>query len=232
MTDRVKIVGIYVVVAILSAGVIGVSMWIREARKRAFPEPLYVDYGKETAEDFGSLEKDLLLTNQDGEEVRLSDLKDKVWVATNFFAACPNCLATSSDDLKRLYEEFGSNPDFHIVSITINPEEDTVSQLKAYADALNADSRNWWFLRGPVEQVWEYVETEMKFLKVMKNPPESVDRFSHDRGLQVYARDWKRVKKRDLHYARAQGEAAHRAYFEEVRATITDSLVASESSLP
>jgi cytochrome oxidase Cu insertion factor (SCO1/SenC/PrrC family) len=214
------------VVGVLSAGVLGTSLWIRGLRQKTFQPEEFVEVGKEVAEDFGSIENDLELVNQDGETVALSELKEKVWVATNFFAACPNCLATSSQDLKKLYEEFRGNPDFHVVSITVNPAEDTVEKLKMYADALEADTRNWWFLRGPAEAVHEYVEKEMKFMKVFKNPPEASQAYSHDYGIQVYARDWKRVKKRDLHYARAQSEVAHDAFYEEVREAIEKSLAA------
>lgn len=36
MTDRAKIITIYVVVAILSAGVLGASFWLRNMRKERF----------------------------------------------------------------------------------------------------------------------------------------------------------------------------------------------------
>lgn len=229
MTDRAKIITIYVVVAILSAGVLGTAFWIRTERARTFAAPEFGDIGKKVVDDFGTLEEDLVLTNQNGDTVKLSDLKDKVWVATNFFAQCDQCLKTSSGDLQKLYQEFRDNPDFHIVSITVNPEQDDVAQLKLYAQALNADPKNWWFVRGPEEQVHEYVEKEMKFMKVERNPPDSIRPFSHDLGVQVYDRGWKRVKKRDLHWAALQGKEVHDAFFEEVRSSIKSSLAEQDS---
>lgn len=222
MTDRRKIITIYVVVAILSTVVLTASFWLREVRNRRFN----VDFDNvriEKAEDFGSLEKDLKLTNQSGAEVTLSALKDKVWVATNFFASCPYCLETASEDLKNLYQEFGANPDFHIVSITINPEHDGAEQLRAYADHMEADDKNWWFVRGGEQEVRDYLEKEMGFLRVVKNPPESKDLFSHDRALLVFD-GWDCVKKRDLQFARTKGETAHASYYQEVRASIMKSL--------
>lgn len=222
MTDRGKIITIYVVVAVLSIGVLATSFWLREVRRRSFGThgSNFGEVGRTEPVDYGALEKDLVLTNQKGEEVKLSDLKEKVWVVTNFFAACPFCQSTASGDLKELYGEFGTNPDFHIVSITINPDAD---DLQAYADMMGASDRNWWFLRGDEKEVHEYLEKEMGFLKVTKNEPPSKSLYSHDRSLLVFD-GWKCVKKRDLQFARTKGEAVHKAAFQEVRASILKSL--------
>lgn len=227
MTDRGKIITIYVVVAILSAGVLAASFWVRNFRREKFT-PTFENVGGETAEDYGSLEKDLTLTNQKGEEVKLSQLKDKVWVVNNFFASCPYCQETASSDLKKLYTEFGSNPDFRIVSITINPE---VDDLQSYADVMGAEDQNWWFVKGEAAEVYEYLEKEMGFLKVVKNKPPAKDLFSHDRSLLVF-NGWKCVKKRDLHFAKSKGEVVYDSFFKEVRASILKGLSESKVETP
>ncbi len=222
MTERAKIISIYVAVAILSAGVLGISFWLRGVRDRKFV-PI-VDVGGEVAEDFGSLEKDLTLTNQEGKEVSLSQLKGKVWVATNFFANCPNCLLTAYEDLQDLYKEFGGNPNFHVVSISIDPENDKLEQLKQYAEKMGARSSNWWFLRGETGPVYQYLEEEMGFMKVVKNDvPPATTPFSHDRALLVFD-GWKCIKKRDLQFARTRGENVRDHYFQDVRKSILRSL--------
>ncbi|MBP36775.1 MAG: SCO family protein [Roseibacillus sp.] len=231
MTDRGKIITIYAVVAILSVSVLATSFWIRESRKRRF-SPIADGIGGDLVEDFGSLENDITLTNQDGEEVKLSDLKDKVWVASNFFATCPYCLETASQDLKGLYQEFSPDSNFHVVSISIDPENDKLQQLKDYARVMGAESRNWWFLRGEEKTVHEYLEREMGFMKVVKNKvPPAKDRFSHDRALLVFD-GWKCVKKRDLQFARRQGAQVRDRYFQNVREIIMKSLANRSSPTP
>ncbi len=231
MTDRGKIITIYTVVGILSVGVLATSFWIRGSRKSRFVSPIADKIGGDVAEDFGSLENDLTFTNQDGQVVKLSELQGKVWVATNFFATCPYCLETASEDLKSLYQEFSPNSNFHVVSISIDPETDKLQQLKAYARVMGAESRNWWFLRGEEKAVHEYLEKEMGFMKVVRNQvPPAKDRFSHDRALLVFD-GWKCVKKRDLQFARTQGDKARDRYFQDVRKSILKSL-ASRSSPP
>ncbi|MBJ06170.1 MAG: hypothetical protein CMO40_03490 [Verrucomicrobiaceae bacterium] len=225
MTDRVKIISIYAIVGVLSASVLGVSFWLRGVRDRRFV-PIVDEIGGEVADDFGSLERDLVLTNQEGEEVRLSQLKDKVWVATNFFANCPNCLLTAYEDLQGLYAEFGDDPNFHVVSISIDPENDKLQQLQQYARQMNASSSNWWFLRGETGPVYEYLEKDMGFMKVVKNQmPPATTPFSHDRALLVFD-GWKCIKKRDLQFARTRGENVRNHYFQDVRKSILTSLAA------
>ncbi len=234
MSERLKIVLMYVGVAIIGVAVISTSMWIRNARKAQAEQrsQLFVDVGREEATVFHTLQSDLVATNQDGKQVRLSDLSDKVWVATQFFANCPKCLTTASDDLRRLYSEFGDNPDFHMVSITVNPEGDTVENLREYAEAVGADSDNWWFLTGDRQELWDYMEHEMKFMRVVEHEDAHASaRFSHDLGTEIYRPGLEMVKKRDLFYARTQGEAQHRAWFEEVRTTIQQAL-ADKKAIP
>ena len=229
MTDRTKIIFIYVIVAVLSTVVLGTSFWLRESRKEMFT-PMVTDAGGEVAEDFGSLEKDLVLTNQEGEEVKLGDLRDKVWVATNFFATCPYCLETAAQDLRSLYQEFSEEDDFHVVSISIDPETDQLEQLQDYASAVDADSNNWWFVRGEEKVIHDYLEKEMGFMKVVKNKvPPAKTRYSHDRSLMVF-NGWQCVKKRDLQFARSQGEKVRERYYQDVRQSILKGLAGRRNS--
>jgi protein SCO1/2 len=47
-----------------------------------------------------------------------------------------------------IQNEFFANPNFGQVSISINPENDTVEVLKAHAKNLGVTSKNWHFLTG------------------------------------------------------------------------------------
>ena len=230
MSDRGKIILIYVIVAVLSTAVLGTSFFLRESRKRRFT-PIVTDAGREVAEDFGSLENDLVLTNQEGAEVSLSALREKVWVATNFFATCPYCLETAAEDLRALYREFSDESDFHVVSISIDPETDQLEQLQDYASAVEADSSNWWFVRGDEAVIHQYLEKEMGFMKVVKNKvPPAKTRYSHDRSLMVF-NGWQCVKKRDLQFARSQGEKVRESYYQELRQSILKGLASRRNSL-
>ena len=228
MSDKTKIFTIYGVVVLFSALVIGTAMWIRSARKEAFGKPIAVDVGRENPAVLMTLKKDLTATNQEGREVSLSELKGKVWIAMQFFASCPQCAKRNYEDVTKLYAAFRDDPNFHLVCITIDPDTDGVEELQAYAEALDADSSNWWVLTGSREELHAYMREELKFMDIReRTDPASIaaeGRYAHDLGLEIYGPGWNMLDKADLAFASTQGQAAHDKLYEEVRARITTEL--------
>jgi len=70
----------------------------------------FTSVGLEESRQFFKIEGDLTATQQDGKEVKLSALNDKVWVVTQFFANCPLCAARNDQDLRRLYNKHKDDP--------------------------------------------------------------------------------------------------------------------------
>ena len=94
---------------------------------------------------------DFLLTNQDSILISNDDMIGKVYVLEFFFTRCPDICIEMNQNMKLLDEEFGDSNDFGIVSITIDPNNDTPSVLKKYSEALDVKSQNWHFLTGQKE---------------------------------------------------------------------------------
>ena len=136
MNDKLKIAAIYGSVVLVAVIVIGTSMWIRNSRKEAFQS-----VGAERPEVLLTLEKDLVATNQDGKEVRLSDLKGKVWIGLEFFATCPACAKRNYTDLLKIYAEFKDDPNFHMVCISVDPE--TQGTTTAVEDCAQISPMPW-----------------------------------------------------------------------------------------
>ncbi len=90
---------------------------------------------------------DFRLTESRGQHVTLADLKGKVWVANLMFASCPDVCVRMAEQFAKLDRQLGPRDDVRLVSITITPDADTPSVLRAYADKLGA-SEKWWFLTG------------------------------------------------------------------------------------
>jgi protein SCO1 len=90
--------------------------------------------------------------NQNGEKVRLSDLnKDKILIADFIFTNCDTvCLPMTANmaKLQRKIEEAGLQDKVQLVSISIDPEEDTPETLTEYSKRHSADYSNWTFLTG------------------------------------------------------------------------------------
>lgn len=218
-----KIILMYVGTVVLALVLVGTFTWLRKAQeakeREAIGQRIATNVGREEKKEMIRLESDLVATNQAGEEVKLSQLKDKVWIVAQFFAACPNCAARNGDHLVKFYEAYKDNPDFHVVCVSIDPELDDVERLQLYAKNLNADTANWWFLTGPREELHSYMEKEMKFLAIRERTNEAdierEGRWAHDMGVAVFGKGMVMMEKKDLFFAREQSEDMY-DHFEEL----------------
>lgn len=93
--------------------------------------------------------------NQNNDTITESYLKNKIYVADFFFTTCPTICPVMKKQMTRVYEKFKSNPNFEILSHSIDPEHDTPAVLKKYAVDLGVDGANWQFLSGPKEEIYE-----------------------------------------------------------------------------
>lgn len=231
MNTKQKIISIYAGVAVLSVALIAIFIAIGKSHDKRFPplpEVVSKDFGKEKASEFLTLEENLIATNQDGEEVSLFDLKEKTWVFAQFFARCPQCGERNYQDLLSLYKKYKDNPNFHLVCITVAPETDTVTKIKEYADALGAETDSWWFLTGDKETMHRYMSKEMKFLDIRERTDEmeiaSKGKYAHDLSIAVFAPNLKMVTKRDLFFARSQGEDIVETFSGDIKNAIESNL--------
>lgn len=208
MSTKLKIFFIYGAVAVISAAVIGAALFVRNGMPK--PQlPMSVNQGKQTEETWFPIAKDLEATNQAGEKVKLSDLKGKVWMVAEFFAICPHCAQRNGAEMRSIYDAFRANPDFQIVCVSVDPNQDSVERLKDYAGALGAETKNWWFLNaGDEKATHQYLEKELKFFGIRErgNPAEieAEGRFSHDLGFILVNRDFEVVGKWPLAEARSE----------------------------
>ena len=104
------------------------------------------------AKYFGDVE----LIDQDGRTVRFySDvLKGKTVVVNALFTTCTNVCPPISRNFERIQEALGERfgKDVFLVSITVDPENDTPEKLKAYAEKFHARA-GWSFLTGKKENI-------------------------------------------------------------------------------
>ncbi|MDR6844138.1 SCO family protein [Flavobacterium granuli] len=94
------------------------------------------------------------LTNQDNVKITNDFYKGKVYVLEFFFATCPSICPKMNANMLTLQNEFFGNPNFGIVSITIDPVHDTPAVLKEHAKILGVKSSNWNFLTGDKDYIY------------------------------------------------------------------------------
>ncbi len=211
MTDKQKITTIYVSAAAISVLIILTTLLIQGTQLKPPPPPEPQYSVNEVSGPLLTLRNDLSLKHQDGRDVKITELKGKVWAFAQFYATCPMCAKRNSQGLKALYEKYKNNPDFVIVCITVDPATDSVDQMKSYAEALGADDANWWFLTGDAAALTDYMVSEMKYQPIVKrDDPDAAARlgaFEHDMSIAVYDRNLSMITRHDLYNARKKGEA-------------------------
>jgi protein SCO1/2 len=100
---------------------------------------------------------DFALTDQSGNEIHLSQFRDKVVVLTFGYSRCPNpdyCLRLSNNlsAVERRFKDHAGR-DLILLTIAIDPEHDRGETLATYAEAFQADPQKWHFLTGSVAEV-------------------------------------------------------------------------------
>ncbi|MGL6266537.1 MAG: SCO family protein, partial [Chitinophagaceae bacterium] len=96
-----------------------------------------------------------------------------------FFTTCKGICPKMNRNMKLVYEELKKEPDFIILSHTVDPETDSVARLKHYADSIGASIQNWWFLTGTKESLYKSAR-ESYLLDNQENSSKNIaDQFIH-----------------------------------------------------
>ena len=123
--------------------------------------------GKEVQDTVFHRVGDIMLTNQLGQKVSLNkDLRGKILVIDFIFTTCPTICPQLSANMKEIQKAYiKKNPELvQFISISVDPERDSVPALRAYADRYNADHDRWWFLTGSKDSIFNYAKNELGLL--------------------------------------------------------------------
>ncbi len=87
------------------------------------------------------------LIDQNNKKVGKQDMLGKVYLVEFFYSRCPTICPIMNRNMKYIQDQINS-PAFGIISISIDPENDTPEVLKNHAKMVGATSANWHFLTG------------------------------------------------------------------------------------
>lgn len=109
--------------------------------------------------DVGDLLPDYRFTNQVGQAVSLSQFRGQALALTFIFTRCPfpTFCPLMSNNFQKAQDALLANPNaptnWHLLTISFDPEFDTPGQLKAYAARQHADPARWDFLTGTLVDI-------------------------------------------------------------------------------
>ncbi|UOU99005.1 SCO family protein [Chryseobacterium daecheongense] len=90
---------------------------------------------------------DFELTDQNNKKITNKDMMGKVYLVEFFYSRCPTICPVMNSNMRAI-EDTVNSPDFGIISISIDPDNDTPEILKQHAKSVGAKSPNWHFLTG------------------------------------------------------------------------------------
>jgi protein SCO1/2 len=104
------------------------------------------------------------LEDASGKPYGSADLAGQVYIASFFFTRCPSICPLLMQNVRKLQEGLNAQEisGIRLVSITVDPENDTRDVLADYAQNLKADPARWTFLTGPPDKVRELVVSGFK----------------------------------------------------------------------
>jgi protein SCO1/2 len=138
-----------------------------------------VEDGKTKTDTFWHKSANFKLVNHLGDTVHLYDIKGKAIVINLFFTSCGSICPQLTRSMAKLQQSFirGGNTRRKIdtsvvqfISLSIDPERDSVSVLKSYADRYGVNPDNWWLLTGNRDTIYDYIFNELKIDKLEKVP--------------------------------------------------------------
>ncbi len=134
-----------------------------------------VENGKAVDDTVWHKVANIRLVNQLGDTVNLYDIKDRVIVMDFFFTSCGSICPSLTHNMAKLQQSFLKGGDamrqpepsiVQFVSFTVDPERDSVSRLRDYADRFGVNHDNWWMLTGSKDSIYNFAFEQLKVDKL------------------------------------------------------------------
>ena len=98
---------------------------------------------------------DFSLVNQNGDTITQEDYRDKIYVADFFFTTCPTICPIMTANLVDVQAALADDDQVLLLSHSVTPEIDSVSQLKKYAIEKGVNDAKWNLVTGNKKQIYE-----------------------------------------------------------------------------
>ena len=126
--------------------------------------------GKQMTDTIWHRVADVKLQNQLGDTVSLDQEDGKVIVADFFFTHCASICPILTRNIRRLQDGLKIKNEVkrvdttfvRFLSFTVDPERDSVTSIKKYADRWGINSDVWWLMTGPKKTIYDFALNELK----------------------------------------------------------------------
>ncbi len=98
------------------------------------------------------------LTERNGAKLHRSDLEGKLHVVNFFFTSCPVVCPMMMAELKPLYDMYSNSDKIEFLSISVDPDRDSLAVMQAYAQKHGITDERWKLARAPMEDIRNLME--------------------------------------------------------------------------
>lgn len=109
--------------------------------------------------------------DQDSQLVTASDFTDKIYVVDFFFTHCPTICPVMTKNMAKVYDEFEKDDDVLFLSHTIDVKNDSVPQLKKYANKIGISSSKWHMVTADKRIIYDLAKQYMVSAEEDPNSP-------------------------------------------------------------
>ena len=125
--------------------------------------------------------KPFTFLSQDSAVVTGKTFDNKIYIADFIFLSCTSICPIMTSEMEKVYEVFKTNPHIFFLSHTIDPENDTIPRLKAFAEGLEVDGHKWSFVTGEKDSIYSMAENS--YFATAYSDQSSPGNYIHSGGL-------------------------------------------------
>ena len=93
--------------------------------------------------------------NQDSLVVTNADYDDNIYIANFIFTTCPTICPTMTINMRYIQDKLKIYPNIKFLSHTVNPDYDTPTRLKQYAQKMRINESNFDFVTGDKKEIYD-----------------------------------------------------------------------------
>lgn len=105
-----------------------------------------------------------------GNEFNSAEMDGRIWVVNTFFTRCPNICPGLTRNVRKLQKsfenpkrkKFGDTSIVYFVSMSIDPERDSVPAIKRWADRFQVNSDSWRLVTGEKKPIYDLLLNDFK----------------------------------------------------------------------
>jgi protein SCO1/2 len=100
---------------------------------------------------------DFSLVDSSGHAVTRLDLNGKILIVDFLFTSCSLTCPAVNSQMAQVQQQTTNQPDVKLVSITVDPRDDTPDVLQKYGQRFGANTNRWLFLTGKKTELYDLI---------------------------------------------------------------------------